>query len=66
MNGFKLLIVTLILTGCANAEFWRVVEEQRAAGYVWKEIECREPINSPNLPLETPNGNLVCNVLAPR
>ena len=65
----KLLVcvaVSLILGSCANPEFWKVVEEQRAQGYKWKEIPCRPPLNYPNMPLETPTGKkLICNVLVP-
>jgi hypothetical protein len=46
-------------------EFQRTVEKQRAEGYKWEQIPCRQV--TPNLPaitIDTPIGNkLVCNKL---
>ena len=65
----KYTILTLLLAlGACNAqtaEFWRTVEQQRAEGYVWQQIKCRQ-VNSelPAITLDTPIGNkLVCNKL---
>ena len=64
----KLLVcvgVSLILSGC-NKTFWDTVERQRAEGYVWKEIPCRE-VNPhvPAITIDPPTGKkLVCNVLS--
>ena len=63
-----LILVSALALGACNAqtmEFWRTVEKQRAEGYVWKEIPCRQVTPGvPALTLDTPIGNkLVCNVL---
>lgn len=63
----KLLVcvgVSLFLSGCDKA-FWDTVEKQRAEGFVWKEIPCREVENYPALTIDTPTGKkLVCNILS--
>jgi hypothetical protein len=63
-----ILISSLIVLGACSSqqtEFFRTVEQQRADGYVWQQIECREV--NPELPaitIDTPIGNkLVCNKL---
>ena len=63
-----LILVSALVLGACNAqfmEFQRTVEKQRAEGYKWKEIPCRQV--TPNLPaitIDTPIGNkLVCNKL---
>jgi hypothetical protein len=63
-----LILVSLLLLGACNAqtmEFWRTVEKQRAEGYKWKEIPCRQVTsNVPAITIDTPAGNkLVCNKL---
>jgi hypothetical protein len=62
------ILVSLLLLGACNTqtmEFWRTVEKQRAEGYVWKEIPCRQVTpDVPAITMDTPIGNkLVCNVL---
>jgi len=63
------ILVSLLLLGACNTqtmEFWRTVEKQRAEGYVWKEIPCRQVTPGvPAITIDTPIGNkLVCNKLA--
>ena len=63
-----LILVSALALGACNAqtmEFWRTVEKQRAEGYVWKEIPCRQVTPGvPAITIDTPIGNkLVCNVL---
>jgi len=64
---YTILLSALVLGACSSqqAEFFRTVEQQRAEGYVWKQIECRQV--NPELPaitIDTPIDNkLVCNKL---
>ena len=64
---YILIPLLIVLGACSSqqAEFWRTVEQQRADGYAWQQIECREV--NPELPaitIDTPIGNkLVCNKL---
>ena len=63
-----LILTSLLLLGACNAqtmEFWRTVEKQRAEGYKWKEIPCRQVTPGvPAITVDTPVGNkLVCNKL---
>ena len=62
------MAVLLLIAGlfiADNSEFFRTVEQQRAEGYTWSQIECRQV--NPELPaitMDTPIGNkLVCNKL---
>ena len=62
------ILLSLLALGACNAqfmEFQRTVEKQRAEGYKWEQIPCRQV--TPNLPaitIDTPIGNkLVCNKL---
>lgn len=61
------LLVSLLLGACSSqqAEFWRTVEKQRAEGYTWKQIPCRQVTpDVPAITIDTPIGNkLVCNKL---
>jgi len=63
----KILLVAVLALGACNAEtreFWRVVEQQRAQGYVWKEIPCRPVQNRPAITMKTEGRpEIVCNVL---
>ena len=63
-----LILTSLLALGACNAqtmEFVRTVEQQRAAGYEWKQIPCRQV--TPGLPaitIDPPTGKkLVCNKL---
>jgi len=63
-----LILVSALVLGACNAqfmEFQRTVEKQRAEGYKWKEIPCRQVTpDVPAITMDTPIGNkLVCNVL---
>jgi hypothetical protein len=63
----KVLLVAILLSACSkeSAEFWRVVEEQRAQGYRWKEIPCRTVQNRPALPLIVEGRpEKVCHILS--
>jgi len=64
---YLILVSALVLGACnaQTAEFWRTVEQQRAEGYVWKEIPCRQVTPGvPAITIDTPIGNkLVCNKL---
>ena len=57
--------VVMALWATDNAEFLQTVELQRADGFTWQLIECREV--NPQLPaitITTPTGKeLVCNKL---
>lgn len=48
-----------------NSEFFRTVEAQRAEGYTWSQIECRQVERGlPAITINTPTGkSLVCNKL---
>ena len=64
-----LILLSLLALGACNAqtmEFWRTVEKQRAEGYKWKEIPCRQVTPGvPAITIDTPTGKkLVCNKLA--
>lgn len=64
----KLLVcvgVSLLLAACDKV-FWDTVEQQRAQGYKWKEINCRQVTPGvPAITIDTPtNKKLVCNVLS--
>jgi len=57
-----LLVLVLALFVADNKEFLDTVDEQRAKGYSWHEIDCR-PVNSelPALTIDTHTGkSLVC------
>lgn len=62
-----IILVSALTLGACNAElleFTRTVDEQRAAGYKWKQIPCRQVTpNVPALTLDTPGRKAVCNVL---
>ena len=59
------LALTAALFAYDNKEFLETVEAQRADGFTWQQIECREV--NPQLPaitITTPTGKeLVCNKL---
>lgn len=48
-----------------NNEFFRTVEQQRAEGYTWQSIDCRQVTpDLPALTIDTPTGKqLVCHKL---
>jgi len=63
-----LILTSLLALGACNAqtmEFWRTVEKQRAEGYKWKEIPCRQVTPGvPAITIDPPTGKkLVCNKL---
>ena len=59
------LIAVLAAFSVDNAEFLKTVEAQRAEGYTWHEIECRQVTEGlPALTIDTPTGKqLVCHKL---
>jgi len=63
------VLLSLLALGACNAqtmEFVRTVEKQRAEGYKWKEIPCRQVTPGvPAITIDPPTGKkLVCNVLS--
>ena len=63
-----LILVSALVLGACNAqtmEFVRTVEKQRAEGYKWEQIPCRQVTPGvPAITIDTPIGNkLVCNKL---
>jgi hypothetical protein len=63
-----LILTSLLALGACNAqfmEFQRTVEKQRAEGYKWKEIPCRQVTPGvPAITIDPPTGKkLVCNRL---
>ena len=60
-----LLVAVTIAWFGANAEFLKTVEAQRAEGYTWHEIECRQVTEGlPAITIDTPTGKqLVCHKL---
>jgi hypothetical protein len=64
---YILIPLLIVLGACSSqqAEFWRTVEQQRADGYKWEQIPCRQVTPGVQaLTLDTPIGNkLVCNKL---
>lgn len=48
-----------------NSEFMKTVEQQRAEGYTWQSIDCRQVTpDLPALTIDTPTGKqLVCHKL---
>ena len=62
------ILLSLLALGACNAqtmEFIRTVEKQRAEGYKWKEIPCRQvTLGVPAITIDPPTGKkLVCNKL---
>ena len=62
------ILLSLLALGACNAqfmEFQRTVEKQRAEGYKWKEIPCRQVTPGvPAITIDPPTGKkLVCNKL---
>jgi hypothetical protein len=62
------ILLSLLALGACNAqfmEFQRTVEKQRAEGYKWEQIPCRQVIlDVPAITIDTPTGKkLVCNKL---
>lgn len=56
---FYVVLAVAFFTG--NSEFFKVVEQQRAQGYTWSDIDCRQVEVQPALTIDTPTGkNLVC------
>jgi hypothetical protein len=63
-----LILLSLLALGACNTqtmEFFRTVEKQRAEGYKWKQIPCRQVTpNVPAITIDPPTGKkLVCNRL---
>ena len=59
------IFVVMALWANDNTEFLQTVELQRADGFTWQQIECRE-VNTtlPAITIDTPTGkSLVCNKL---
>ena len=62
------ILLSLLALGACNAqfmEFQRTVEKQRAEGYKWEQIPCRQVILDVSaITIDTPTGKkLVCNKL---
>lgn len=63
-------MLLLVLVGglfiADNSEFFQTVEKQRAEGYTWSQIECRQVERGlPAITIDTPTGkSLVCYKLA--
>ena len=61
------ILLSLLALGACNAqtsEFLRTVEKQRAEGYKWKQIPCRQATPGvPSLTLDMPGSKVVCNLL---
>jgi len=62
-----LILVSLLALGACNTqtmEYFRTVEQQRAEGYKWKQIPCRQVTPGvPALTLDMPGSKVVCNKL---
>ena len=60
-----LIVLTMAAFFASNAEFFKTVEAQRAEGYTWQSIDCRQVTQGlPALTIDTPTGkNLVCHKL---
>ena len=63
-----LILVSALVLGACNAqtmEFVRTVEKQRAEGYKWEQIPCRQVTPGvPAITIDPPTGKkLVCNKL---
>ncbi len=62
-----LILTSLLALGACNAqtmEYFRTVEQQRAAGYKWEQISCRQVTPGvPALTLDMPGSKVVCNKL---
>ena len=63
-----LILVSALVLGACNAqfmEFQRTVEKQRAEGYKWEQIPCRQVTPGvPAITIDPPTGKkLVCNRL---
>ena len=62
-------MLLLVLVGglfiADNSEFFQTVEKQRAEGYTWQKIDCRQVVSGlPAITIDTPTGkSLVCNKL---
>jgi len=63
--GFLFGVAVLAFWSMDNREYLDTMNEQIAQGYVWKQIECREPNKElPFISIKTPIGNeYVCNKL---
>ena len=62
------ILLSLLALGACNAqlmEFQRTVEKQRAEGYKWEQIPCRQVTPGvPAITIDPPTGKkLVCNKL---
>ena len=62
------ILLSLLALGACNAqtmEFVRTVEKQRAEGYKWEQIPCRQVTPGvPAITIDPPTGKkLVCNKL---
>ena len=64
---YTILLSLLALGACSSqqAEFFRTVEKQRAEGYKWEQIPCRQVTPGvPAITIDPPTGKkLVCNKL---
>ena len=63
------ILLSLLALGACNAqtmEYFRTVEKQRAEGYKWEQIPCRQVTPGvPAITIDPPTGKkLVCNVLS--
>jgi hypothetical protein len=63
-----LILTSLLALGACNAqtmEYFRTVEQQRAEGYKWEQIPCRQVTPGvPAITIDPPTGKkLVCNKL---
>jgi len=67
IGEIKMAVLVLITAAffADNSEFFRTVEQQRAEGYTWSQIDCRQVEQGlPALTIDTPTGkSLVCNKL---
>ncbi len=64
---YTILLSLFVLGACSSqqAEFFRTVEKQRAEGYKWEQIPCRQVTPGvPAITIDPPTGKkLVCNKL---
>ena len=60
-----ILVAFLMLFTIDNKEFFDTVEKQRADGYKWQSIECREADKKlPSITIKTHTGKeIICNKL---
>ena len=60
-----ILVVVAAMWFSENAEFVQTVTDQRADGYKWSQIECRQATEGlPAITIDTPTGrSFVCHKL---